>query len=391
VAPIIDPTEPDSHLEWPRDIFVAELNRQLSLWERGVHRSTAPAAIGRLLRSAFQGPQVADEFDACGDNAHGTRLSTTQLAWLKQVAAEAAALPPLPPARPYWSQRSGMKREKLTSEVVMDRFVSLVASLAAEDWLWAEAFGVDCPDGIGDPVDTPTSQIEQRLGKAIGAGAWPLAESRKYWTVHDLFDLIEVLHDLASWPGSWDSHGYGGCPGHPGDFSPACGKALYRHRVNALLHQSTLGVRIADTGEDRGRIVHSAAPGLETLMDTALADAPFDFEDDVAHAVMSFRSRARDTASIRSAVVTLAGVLERHRDLLKRELLSKDETALFEIANTFDVRHRKANQRTDYDPAFLDWLFYWYLATVNLVAHLQRRERGDKSQIPPGDAVSSMN
>ena len=36
--------------------------------------------------------------------------------------------------------------------------------------------------------------------------------------------------------------------------------------------------------------------------------------------------------------------------LLKVRLLAKDEQALFEIANQYDVRHRKADQRGDYAP-----------------------------------------
>ncbi len=50
--------------------------------------------------------------------------------------------------------------------------------------------------------------------------------------------------------------------------------------------------------------------------------------------------------SKRSAIVTLAGILEEHRALLKDQL-GKDEGALFEIANRYALRHRKADQRGD--------------------------------------------
>lgn len=46
--------------------------------------------------------------------------------------------------------------------------------------------------------------------------------------------------------------------------------------------------------------------------------------------------------SKRSAIVTLAGILEERRALLK-DRLGKDEGALFEIANRYDLRHRKAD------------------------------------------------
>lgn len=87
-----------------------------------------------------------------------------------------------------------------------------------------------------------------------------------------------------------------------------------------------------------------------------------------------FRSRNVTTAERRSAVVTLAGVLERRRSLLKDELLKKDEGALFHVANEFDVRHRDKSQQSEYDPVFLDWLFWWYLATVELTDRLVARQ-----------------
>ena len=95
--------------------------------------------------------------------------------------------------------------------------------------------------------------------------------------------------------------------------------------------------------------------------------------DEVGHAVALFRSRDADIASKRSAIVALAGVLENRRELIKTSLLRKDEGALFELANEFDLRHRKPDQRGDYDEAFLDWIFYWYLATVELTDRVLAR------------------
>lgn len=367
-TPILDADDPDTYLAWPRDILEAELTRRLRLaagrgWADGVTR---------LLRAGFQGSAVSEAFDQLGPAPHlGGFASPEELTWVRQLVSEVRAAPPAPVPRPYWSQRAGAAGEKTSEAATMDRFVALVEGLE-RDGLWARAFGVDCPGGHGDPPEAPSGQIEGLLGKQIGAqGAWPLRASRPHWTLDDFYDLAEVLHDLASWPGTWDHHDYGDCIGHPSDFSPTCGQALYRHRVNELLAQSTLDVRVADAGEDKGHIVRSAGDGLDDIIDVALAEPPAAFGPDVAHAVALFRSRTGDVAVMRSAVVALAGVLEHNRSLLQRELLSNDAGALFDIANNFDIRHRNANQRTDYDPAFLEWLFYWYVATVNLVARLQ--------------------
>jgi hypothetical protein len=68
-----------------------------------------------------------------------------------------------------------------------------------------------------------------------------------------------------------------------------------------------------------------------------------------------------DTESVRSG-------------LLKAELFRKDEDALFHIANAFEIRHINESQKGDYDPAFLDWIFWWYLATIELTDRLLARQ-----------------
>lgn len=146
--------------------------------------------------------------------------------------------------------------------------------------------------------------------------------------------------------------------------------------MNQLLDTTSFDFRLAETGEDTGRMVRRVPNGLGRLMDEVVADAAV--EDPEAHAISLFRKRGATREDRRSAVVALAGILEERRELLKDRLLTKDEGALFEIANNFDLRHRKADQRSDYNAEFLEWIFYWYLATV----HLTKRLSGDTSGAP---------
>jgi hypothetical protein len=62
----------------------------------------------------------------------------------------------------------------------------------------------------------------------------------------------------------------------------------------------------------------------------------------------------------------MAGILEGRRQLIKPELVSAGEGALFQIANKLAVRHHNSQPISDYNPAFLDLVFWWYLATVEL-------------------------
>lgn len=62
----------------------------------------------------------------------------------------------------------------------------------------------------------------------------------------------------------------------------------------------------------------------------------------VRHAIALFRARGASVEECHSAARVLADVLEERRGLLKEALVSKDEGALFQIANGFAIRHNRA-------------------------------------------------
>ena len=162
-----------------------------------------------------------------------------------------------------------------------------------------------------------------------------------------------------------------GCGFHPDRFSRRSGQALFRWRINQLLETTTLDLRIACDGEDVGRMVRFTPANLESLVHDALQNASTDTRATRWRTPSRCSDRGAGTREERrSAVVALAGVLEQRRGLLRDELLSGDERSLFDIANNYDLRHRNERQRTEYDDAFLEWIFYWYLATVRLTDQL---------------------
>ena len=291
--------------------------------------------------------------------------SETPLRWLGGLAGASSSLPQEQPPPPHYSQRvSGAAG---TSESSLPTIVRLVSSLVRQfhdDHYFAETLGFDCVDDSDYNKSSPEKELESRVGKPSLWSAEP-----EVWTEPDLCDFIEVFHDLAARPTRQSFHGFNGCGWHPQAFSQRSGRALYRWRINGLLDTTTFRLRLAEAGEDAGRMVRRVSGELGRLIEGALGvDAPAD--DPVAHAIALFRDRDGTRQDHRSAVVALAGVLEERRTLLKVRLLAKDEQALFEIANQYDVRHRRADQRGDYAPEFLEWIFYWYLATVQLTDRL---------------------
>lgn len=225
-----------------------------------------------------------------------------------------------------------------------------------------------CVDAPAPPADEVLdAEIKQRLGVS---GLWPLHPGD--WDPDTFYSCIEVVHDLVARPRHRLLHSR--CGWHYSGFALEPARVLYRWHIDRLLARNGVNLQLAAEGEDAGRLVRTAGDDRDDLVSRALHSPDSGVRDDVEHAIALFRSRTATTAERRSAVVALAGILERRRPLLKSELLAKDAGALFHIANEFDIRHRDKSQQSDYDPVFLDWLFWWYLATVELTDRLLARQ-----------------
>jgi hypothetical protein len=188
-----------------------------------------------------------------------------------------------------------------------------------------------------------------------------------------------VLHDLVARPRRRQNCHADGCIGHYSDYSAQTGRALYRWKVNRLLDAGGVEVRLAEEGEDLGRLVRVVDAARTRLLHATLRAPEPGVRDRVAHAIALFRGRAATEHDKRSAVLTLVGVLEERRDVIEKKIGKKDEGALFTIANEFAIRHQRRGQQGDYDPLFLDWIFWWYLATIELTDRLLARQADDEA------------
>ncbi|USX56463.1 hypothetical protein [Lentzea sp. HUAS12] len=385
--------EPDYQLLWPRALFVSEaaslLNkRELIDWDDRCELLLEDAFIGDFSGgplSEFR--EIPGQPDPFGMRPRGPvpRLSPRQnFLLLLMRAADELAEDDLR-RRPYWSQRkNGTEPELASLEVTAGRFVELITDLDEKGY-FEKRFEKDCIDYPRD--DLPARTIERAIGVS---GVWPLDPD---WLGKnlDLFcDVVEVLHDLVARPTTRSIHPFNECGWHHGDFVIETGRAVYRWRVNMLLRQSDLGLRLAEEGEDIGRMVVTTSDSRAELVE-ALVATEGDTGDQVRHAVALFRRRGADRNEKRSAIVSLGRVLENKRKLLRAELLSKDEDALFLIANRFDIRHQNEVQKSDYDEIFLDWIYWWYLATIELADKLAARgsstDSASKSEEPATGAV----
>ena len=254
---------------------------------------------------------------------------------------------------------------------VLDRFRNL--------GYFAEAEGTECPDG--DEVGLFGADPDDYFAFAIDrTGVWPYRENDgSYDGLDVLCDVLEVLHKVVSRPVEASFHDYGGCGDHYVAFDREEGQLAFRDCINAVLERCSPPLKLDATG----LIVERGDPGLEDLIGQTLpASTPPSVEARVASAIRVFRDRHSDVAALRHGVLDLAAALEEIRPLVKQEMLKKDEQAIFELANGFEIRHAGRAQRGDYDKTvWLRWAFYVYTATLHAV--LAVVERQDSSSETP--------
>jgi hypothetical protein len=367
-------------IAWPRWLMSNELDRLLELPGRqqpgtgAGYRSFWEDQVEQFFREAFVHPEALEEWQRArhSDPAWLSGWNTdpqppgSSADWLRLVRQHVQDLPVERPRPLYWTQR---QRGDQTGETRLglpgaaSRVASLVVALKGAGYL-AWAFGQECVDGDswGALGEDPAGAVHTVLGRE---SLWPPDTCHQDYSADDLFDVVEFLADHIRRPTRIRPHDFNGCGPHYEAFDQVRGLQVYRWRLNEILDRSSLGVTLGE----HGRLERTAAAGVEDLVTVVRTpDNVHDTDtDELHHALEQFRTRGASVLDRRQAVITLAGILERRRDLLKTELLSKDEGALFTIANGFAIRHQKADQRRDYDAeVYLEWIFYWYLATIHL-------------------------
>lgn len=366
----------DLELRWPPALFASEAaalgnapDAGTQSWQDRVERLLEEAFTGTAAREHMTRTAAAERDPWSPTPAVKGTSPADVLTWL---AGAATTFPTQAQPRPYWSQRHAPRPPTVDDSRLSEWFMQTIRDLVDQGY-FEHTFPSGCEDDGDDEsgVD-PSMVLAERLGVP---DLWPLDTSRERWTPDtnpDLFyDLVEALHDLVARPRSRSHHSYWR-HWHYSDFSTSSGQTLYRWRLNRMFTVAGVDLRLADTGEDIGRLVRVTNDGRQTLFERVLSVAANSGARQ--HAVALFRGRTADREAKRSAVVALARLLEERRELLKSRLLRKDEGALFQIANEFDLRHNKADQRGEYDEAYLDWIFWWYLATIDLVDQLLARQ-----------------
>ncbi|WP_298459812.1 hypothetical protein [uncultured Cellulomonas sp.] len=364
----------DLQLVWPRDLFASELRDITSA--RPVPGSFNPLGPGpSLVRGVTNEDSVRLLFEEAFYADTGVQWLNTALAdgtvdaLTAQIAADPLRVPVY--ARPllYRDRVAGVttrERPNLTDTALVEATSKLITELDQAGY-FDLAFGEDCVDTENDHAGRGREALSDLMASNE---QWP-PELDAYGLGEHLdhaYTVIEAAHHFVARPRKRSYHSYGG-EWHYDDFDRRAGQGVFRWRMNGLLERSNSLLRL----DSSGVLKETTGDPRDELVESLVHDAEAPSPDALSHAIEQFRRRGATRVEKRTAVVALAGILEEHRDLLKEEMLQGDEGALFQIANKFAIRHQRADQQPNYADAYLDWVFWWYLATVDLLRQLLAR------------------
>ncbi|MEG4408782.1 hypothetical protein [Microcoleus sp. MON2_D5] len=268
--------------------------------------------------------------------------------------------------RKYYSIRTGKNPDG--SRLDLPRFVTFFKAFYLEflknDYFYENSG--DVPGKLGSDIEA------QMLLDIRKPDLWPIEEKCNNYSEDDLFDVIEFLYDRVSEPihryDEWSNHG-----DSYDTFDRETGKQEFRDRINQLLCDYREGYELSEKGE----ILESPEQGFEELVLENLPPYdPENVEQRVESASLKFRRSRSSLDEKYDAIRDLFAVLEFLRDQIKEVKLNHAERALFEIANTYGIRHHNEKQMQDYDKAiWYNWMFYYSLATIHACLKLIKKAK----------------
>jgi len=187
-------------------------------------------------------------------------------------------------------------------------------------------------------------------------------------TEDHIFELLEFLYDHVSKPGKlseldWNQYDYDG-------YDDEAGREEFRNTANSFLADYKTGFELTKDGI----VLAVGTAGLQHILDAEII--PYDeanVDSKVRNAIVKWRNRHLSLSEKKEAIRELAEVFEwlKKTKGLGNVLDRKDESAIFDIANNFAIRHHDPKQKTNYDRAiWYSWIFHFYLATYHATVRL---------------------
>jgi hypothetical protein len=224
--------------------------------------------------------------------------------------------------------------------------------------------------------------VKHEAAVALNFQPFPITK----WSVEDItedhiFDVIEFLYDRVSKPGvmvdketdsGWRYADYD-------EYDHEAGQKEFRDNVNSFLTDYKTGFELTK----EGIVLALGTNGLQHILDAEIV--PCDernVDSKVRNAIAKWRNRDLSLSEKKAAIRELADVFEwlKKTKNLGAVLDGKDESAIFDLANNFGIRHHNPAQKTNYDPViWYSWIFHFYLAMYHAAIRLLiKKEKASK-------------
>lgn len=264
--------------------------------------------------------------------------------------------------RRYYSARN--KPKSLTLGELYWKFQNLYLLFRDRDYFKGKA-------GITETGLSET--IKRTAAIALTFQPFPITK----WAQDDItedhvFDALEFLYDHVSKPGIWTemTSDTGWNYNDYDSYDDEAGRLEFREKTNSFLCDYKTGYELTKDGI----ILAIGTQGLQHILDAEIPQ--FDevnVDSKVRNAITKWRNRHLTLTEKKEAIRELADVFEwlKKTKRLDKALNGKDESALFDIANNFDIRHHNPKQKANYDRLiWYAWMFHFYLATYHAVIRL---------------------
>ena len=212
-------------------------------------------------------------------------------------------------------------------------------------------------------------------------------------TEDHVFDTLEFLYDHVAKPGEWTrmttdtGYNYDDYDGYDDD----SGREEFRQKTNAFLCDYRSGYELTKDGI----VLAAGTEGLQHILDAEIV--PYDeanVDSRVRNAILKWRNRHLTLSVKKEAIRELADVFEwlKKTKGLDQVLNKRDDSAIFDIANNFAIRHHNPQQKTEYDKnIWYSWMFHFYLATYHAAIRLLIKQEKDGKRPTSTSTLSSRN
>jgi len=274
-------------------------------------------------------------------------------------------------SREYFSERAGRTKPGPIARGSINTFFESIYNRFEKEGYFQYYFGKDCVNQ-GHIGGKAGMELEPMLIFQFGSARKldPTSRNIRGFSADDVFDLVEFLYDNIAKPTEVTQHDWDNSGLHVIDASVEQGQADWIAEWNPILARLDPPYRLTNEGNIE---VMPSSEGLKQLVDDRkLYGDTQNVDEKVKRACQLYLGRNATLDDKRNALRELADVLEFLRSEVRKNLPSKEASALFNIANNYGIRHHNARQHTDYNrEAYYPWIFHSYLAVIDLLARLK--------------------